>query len=142
MPWGAKLQISWMGPRRIAEALSDWVFRVEDLRSGDMSVHHASRLKLFGAADMNVTQSLLDHVAYVEGGHLVEALQACRFDKSAKEWVLKVKWMGLDDLESTWEPAVGLYEDVPTIVRAAIRKNSALPEWKEMAAALHDVMTP
>ncbi|CAK4347098.1 unnamed protein product, partial [Aphanomyces euteiches] len=70
-----KLQVQWLGPRRIVNAISDWVFCVEDLRDGSLSTHHASRLKKFTAKDLNVSQALLDHIAYVEGGYLVEDLR-------------------------------------------------------------------
>ncbi|CAK4709279.1 unnamed protein product [Aphanomyces euteiches] len=36
-----KLQVKWLGPRRIVEALSDWVFVVEDLRDKQQTTHHA-----------------------------------------------------------------------------------------------------
>jgi hypothetical protein len=80
----SKLQIRWLGPRRVVQAATDWVFVVEDLRDGKESTHHVSRLKQFAAKDLLVTQDLLDHVAYVEGGHIVEELRNCRFDKAQK----------------------------------------------------------
>ena len=86
-----KLQITWLGPWRIVEVLSDWVFIVEDLRDGSRSTHHASRLKHYAAVAAGVTQDLLDHVAYVEGGHLVEELRDCRFNRATKQWDIQVK---------------------------------------------------
>ncbi len=77
-----KATINWLGPRRIVSALSDWVFRVGDLRNGSETTHHVSRLKLF--AGVGVTQPLLDHIAYVQGGHLVEELLDCRYSRARK----------------------------------------------------------
>lgn len=119
-----KLQVQWLGPRRILEALSDWVFLVEDLRDSSRTVHHASRLKFFAAVDFNMTQDLLDHIAYVEGGYLVEALIDCKFDRTSKQWLIQVKWMGLDTIENSWEPLDILLEDVPKLVHAFVEKNS------------------
>ncbi|KAH9092351.1 hypothetical protein LEN26_018494 [Aphanomyces euteiches] len=114
--FAAKLQVQWLGPRRIVDTLSDWIYHVEDLRDKTRTIHHASRLKLFAAADLNVTQDLLDHIAYVEGGHLVERFIDCRFDRPKKSWVILVQWFGLDELENSWEPVENLLEDVPAQV--------------------------
>ena len=132
-----KLQITWLGPRRIVEVLSDWVFVVEDLRDGSRSTHHASRMKHYAAAAADVTQDLLDHVAYVEGGHLVEELRDCRFNRTTKRWDILVKWMGLDELETSWEPASDIAEDVPALVQAYIKANiKESSNVKKMATAL------
>ena len=132
-----KLTIQWLGPRRIIEALSDWVYLVEDLRDRRRTIHHISRLKLFATADLLVTQDLLDHVAYVEGGHIVEALIDCKYNRQAKEWNILVKWMGIDEIENTWEPLSTLLEDVPAIVHKMIRTMSrANSNVKQMATAV------
>ncbi|ETV63741.1 hypothetical protein H257_19327, partial [Aphanomyces astaci] len=102
----------------------DWVYRVEDLRNGAITTHHASRLKFFAARDLLVTQALTDHVAYVEGGHLVECFLDCRFDRPTHSWMLRVKWLGIDILEASWEPAADMATDVPVIVAAYLRKAS------------------
>ncbi len=78
----SKLQIRWLGPRRVVRAITDWIFVVEDLRDGKHSTHHVSRVKLFAAKVLLVAQDPLDHVAFVEGGHIVEELCDCHFDKA------------------------------------------------------------
>ena len=103
------------------QPITDWIFVVEDLRDGAVSTHHISRLKLFAASDLMVTQDLLDHIAYVEGGHIVEELRDCKFNKPLKVWTILVKWMGLGEIENTWEPLPNLLEDVPHLVRAFVR---------------------
>ncbi|KAH9110642.1 hypothetical protein LEN26_013681, partial [Aphanomyces euteiches] len=119
-----KLQVQWLGPRRIVEALSDWVFVVEDLRDKQQTTHHASRLKIFAPSSLNVTQDLLDHIAYVEGGHIVETLLDCKFDRDSKRWTVLVKWLGLDIIENSWEPLDVMIEDVPKLVHRFIETNS------------------
>ena len=107
----AKLQVSWLGPRRIIHAHSDWLFDVEDLRNGAKSQHHISRLKLYPAKDANVSQDLMDHVAYTEGGHIVEELRDVKFDRPRKMWMIQVKWRGLEEIECSWVPVDHLLED-------------------------------
>jgi hypothetical protein len=116
-----KLQVTWLGPRRIIQTLSDWLFVVEDLRDGSKSQHHASRLKKYAAGAANITQDLLDHVAYVEGGYLVEELRDTKFDRLDKIWKIQVKWFGLSELENSWEPVTNLLEDVPALVHSYVR---------------------
>ncbi|ETV70715.1 hypothetical protein H257_13812 [Aphanomyces astaci] len=131
VPWqhvrsfAKKRQVQWLGPRRIVTMVRDWVYRVEGLRNGAVATHHASRLKFFAARDMLVTQALTDHIAYVEGGHLVECFLDCRFDRPTHSWMLRVKWLGIDILEASWEPAADMAtEDVPVIVVVYLRKAS------------------
>jgi hypothetical protein len=38
----SKLQIRWLGPHRVVQAIADWVFVVEDLRDSKQSTHHVS----------------------------------------------------------------------------------------------------
>jgi hypothetical protein len=106
---------------------------VEALRDSKQSTHHVSRLKLFAAKDLLVTQDLLDHLAYVEGGHIVEELRDCRFDKAHKQWTILVKWMGLSEVETTWEPVATLLEDVPVLVRIFVLARGTEANVREMA---------
>ncbi|ETV97789.1 hypothetical protein H310_09141 [Aphanomyces invadans] len=62
------------------------------------------------AKDATITQDLLDHITYVDGGHEIEALVDCKFDRNLKQWMLLVKWRGLDELEKTWEPVTSSLE--------------------------------
>lgn len=42
-----KLSLRWRGPRRIIKAINDYVYQVEDLRSGELQDVHATRLKFY-----------------------------------------------------------------------------------------------
>ncbi|KAF0737767.1 hypothetical protein Ae201684P_004544 [Aphanomyces euteiches] len=137
-----KLLVQWLGPRRIVNAISDWVFCVEDLRDGSLSTHHASRLKKFAAKDLNVSQALLDHIAYVEVGYLVEDLRDCKFDRVDKTWKILVKWFGLAECENSWEPASILLEDVPRLVHQFVKKSAKNSNAAKIAAALSLLSSP
>ncbi|CAK4298195.1 unnamed protein product [Aphanomyces euteiches] len=78
---------------------------------------------MFAASDLNITQSLMDNIAYVEGGHIVERIIDCKFDRISKRWQLHVKWLGLDPIENSWEPLDILLEDVPKLVHQFIADN-------------------
>ena len=137
-----KLQVQWMGPRRIVEAVSDWVFVTEDLRCVTRTTQHASRLKMFAASDLMVTQNLIDHISYVEGGYLVEALVDCKFDRATKQWFVLVKWVGIDELENSWEPLIVMLEDVPKLVHKFLKDNSVSNSHaRQMAKACTEILT-
>ncbi|CAK4729559.1 unnamed protein product [Aphanomyces euteiches] len=101
------------------------VSAMEDLRDGTKSQHHASQLKHYAVKEAGVTQNLLDHIAYVEGGHIVEELRECKFDKALKRWVILVKWRGLEEIENTWEPVDNLLEVVSSAVKAFMAHTKA-----------------
>jgi hypothetical protein len=129
----SKLQIRWLGRPCGRQAITDWIFVVEDLLEGKQSTHHVSRLKLFATKNLLATQDFLDHVAYFEGGYIVEELHDCRFDKAQKHWIILVKRMGLSEAETTWEPVTNLVEDVPVLERTFVLARGKEANEREMA---------
>ncbi|KAH9125553.1 hypothetical protein AeMF1_003853, partial [Aphanomyces euteiches] len=53
--------------------------------------------------------------AFGDEGFYVEGIEDLRMHDG--EWQLKIKWMGLEDAKSSWEPALSIYEDVPVLFR-------------------------
>ena len=47
-----------MGPRRITEVCSDWVYEVEDLITQKREKVHAEQLKFYSESDLEVTEEL------------------------------------------------------------------------------------
>ncbi|ETW02037.1 hypothetical protein H310_06549 [Aphanomyces invadans] len=39
-------------------------------------------------------------------------------------WQVKIKWLGLDEAESSWEPALSIYADVPVLFRRCVLDKS------------------
>ncbi|ETV82530.1 hypothetical protein H257_05133 [Aphanomyces astaci] len=97
-----KLSLRWKAPCRVVKVVSDHLLDVQQLVSpGETSLHHTSRLRM--------------QFAFGDEGFYVEAVQDLRMSDGA--WQVKVKWLSLDDLESSWEPALSIYEDVPVLFR-------------------------
>jgi hypothetical protein len=61
-----KLSLKWRGPKRVLEAISDYVFIVEDLGTGHSTTVHGSRLRFYHDASLDVTADLLAQVAHNE----------------------------------------------------------------------------
>ena len=70
---GEKLCLRWRVPRRVIKALSDYVYRVEDLRTGNYDDVHASRLKFNHDADLDAA-AIMSHVLSSETGMPVARL--------------------------------------------------------------------
>lgn len=72
-PSGEKISLRWRGPRRILRPISDYVYLVEDLRNGELSEVHISRLKFYRDADLD-SESVMSHVRQSETGMPVRRL--------------------------------------------------------------------
>jgi hypothetical protein len=98
----AKLKTTWCGPAAVVAVLSNWVYEIRNLLTTDVRTVHASRLKFYADSSLRVTGELLDHVAHNADGYEVEAIEDARYDAAKKAYEVKIKWRGLQDLESSW----------------------------------------
>ena len=96
-----KLRTTWNGPAQVVKALSDWVFIIKNLITGDEREVHASRFKFYFDKNLELTGELLNLVAHNSEGHVVEKINGHRYDKPNAMYELRVKWKGLQDAEST-----------------------------------------
>ncbi|GMF23670.1 unnamed protein product [Phytophthora fragariaefolia] len=111
---GNKLALVWRGPKRIVRALNDFTVEVQDIvQPFKLSVRHASRQQLYRDARRGQVDELQEQAIYGEGGHLVEALRECRLSPDSHCYEIFVKWYGLGDVESSWEPADSIKQDAP-----------------------------
>lgn len=120
------------GPKRILTALNDYTFEVQDLVAPfTISTSHASRLQLYRDAARGHVEDLTEQAVHGEGGHLVEGMVECRLGLTAQRWETLVKRYGLDDMESSWEPADTIQEDSRCCLR---RSSTPTPTIKTDAA--------
>ena len=113
-----KLLCHWMGPYRITAAPRPYIFVVTPLVGSCTATRtvHASRLKFYAHASLNVTEALLDNVAAQYKTFEVEAISQHRIRASTAE--VLVKWLGFNETEGTWEPFATIQADVPAIAGA------------------------
>ncbi|RHZ09509.1 hypothetical protein DYB26_015484 [Aphanomyces astaci] len=81
----------------------------------EVTVHHACRLKMYHEGGREETEDFEAQIAFGDGGFHVERLDKAR-SVNGQHQVL-VKWLGLDDEESSWEPAANLLDDIPVVFR-------------------------
>ncbi|KAH9140433.1 hypothetical protein AeRB84_015334, partial [Aphanomyces euteiches] len=111
-----KLTLRWKGPCRVVRVLSHHLMEVVQLvPPRETTLHHACRLRLYHAGGRDVDEDLVAQIAFGDEGFYVEGIEDLRMHDG--EWQLKIKWMGLEDAESSWEPALSIYEDVPLLFR-------------------------
>ncbi|KAE8982236.1 hypothetical protein PR001_g23792 [Phytophthora rubi] len=113
-----KLAIKWQGPKRVVQALTDWVFEVEDLNAPHTKTkHHVSRLRFYAESSREVTEDLLQYALHSQGGHCVEAFCGIRCNEVTKQWEIEVKWLGLH---------------APRVTATPTRTSRSLQKWSKM----------
>jgi hypothetical protein len=114
----AKLLAHWVGPYQIVDSLSPYVFVVQSLVNQLTRNVHASRMIWYCDSQLDVTTELIDHIAQQGLRYDVENITDHRF-KSCYE--VLVTWVGFSSIESTWEPLLTIFADVPARVDAYLQ---------------------
>jgi hypothetical protein len=113
-----KLQASWKGPYRVKSCISSHVYECEDLLGGKHLIVHVRRMKFFASSDLNVTIPLMELIRS-QDTWATEYVPEYILDSNVESTGLicvKVKWLGFDAVESTWESIEYFYEDAPDLV--------------------------
>ena len=58
----------------------------------------------------------------IQGEFDMEKIEAVDLAADSEEYVVKVKWVGLNEEETTWEPLSTIYADAPEYIVAQLRK--------------------
>ena len=109
-----KLSFRCSGPYRVTKLVSDFLFEVEHLVTGERVTLHGSRLKFFRNVDFKVTKDCIQQVQFQDGEYnIVQNILDLRETMGKIE--AQVRWVGFGDEESTWEDISVLREDVPDL---------------------------
>ncbi|KAG2770790.1 hypothetical protein PC129_g22578 [Phytophthora cactorum] len=110
-----KLRVMWVGPYRVV-GTADYYFTVEHLVNESTMDVHPSRLKYYADDSLKVTEELLDHIASQGTLLAVDAIVEHRVNPDMQAYEVKVKWLGLETIEASWEPLKTMSEDVPQLL--------------------------
>ncbi|ETP13878.1 hypothetical protein F441_11108 [Phytophthora nicotianae CJ01A1] len=110
-----KLRVMWIGPYRVVGSI-DYYFTVEHLVSGKTMDVHPSRLNLYADDSLNVNEDLINHIASQGTLLAVEAIMGHRLNADMQAYEVKVKWLGLETIEDSWEPLKTMSQDVPQLL--------------------------
>ncbi|ETN08679.1 hypothetical protein PPTG_11531 [Phytophthora nicotianae INRA-310] len=79
---------------------------------------HGSRLRFYADSSLNVTEEIREFVSN-QGMLLgVDGIADFRYNQALSRWELVVNWTGLQPIEASWEPLIGLMAQVPDKVRS------------------------
>ena len=100
---------------------------------------HASRLKRYADRDLPMTPDLHDQIAYDEKGLCVESLVGWRTTAAGIQ--LRVRWLGFEPADATWEPLELLFKDIPEMIQdfAALRRGPRAGILRDAVLRLEDV---
>ena len=69
----------------------------------------------------------------------MEIIEAMDLVADSDEYVVKVKWLGLDEEETSWEPVSAIYADAPKYVVAQLRKLRLTKEARDDLKKKYDM---
>ena len=106
-----KLRVQWLGPYKITGTINENVYNIQDIVTHKTSTVHAQRMKMFADQSYEVTEDIRNQVAY-DTEFNVEKFVDWRENDSG-ELELRVRWLGFQDNEDSWEPIGRMHADVP-----------------------------
>jgi hypothetical protein len=123
---GPKLRPTWTGPHRVSDILTEYILELTDIRTQAVTQAHISRVIRFADASYEVTAPVLSQSIYYSTGNEVIKFLDIRQNVYTDEFELSTEWLGVED--PTWESAITMSQDAPTLVQKFIdqRKNNQL----------------
>lgn len=97
---GNKLALVWHGPKLIDRAVNDYASDVQDLAAPfKIWTRHTSRLQLDSDTSRSRVEKLIEQAAFGLWGLFAEALLAYHVSIDTHRSKVRVKWLGLDEIE-------------------------------------------
>ncbi|KAE9171302.1 hypothetical protein PF004_g27615 [Phytophthora fragariae] len=143
---GNKLLVTWVGPYRVLRADAH-SFLIQHLITGAELDVHASRLKFYADASLDVTEELREHISSQGIVLAIEKLKEHRWNDQIRDYEVLVQWKGLEAIEDSYEPLTSLARDVPVLVAkyVATADQGLQEHWQRQLLAAKDsdrMLTP
>eukprot|EP00736_Rhodelphis_marinus_P010118 Rmarinus@m.1923 len=130
----SKLNVRWQGPYQVTDTVSPWVFRVKHLVSLEELTVHASRMRYFDNASLDVTEELRAIAGHIQTEYVPERIVSWREDGGSL--FFEVHWKGFEEAEATFEPFEQLKEDVPELLCAYLEEHRSESQALQLAYQL------
>jgi hypothetical protein len=112
---GPKLRSTWTGPYSVSNLLTEHILELKDVRTGTTTNAHISRVHKFADNLYEVDAPVLSQSVYYSVGNEVVTFKEARLNEFTDIWELLTEWLGVE--VDTWEPAAGMAQDAPSLVR-------------------------
>jgi hypothetical protein len=111
-----KLALRWVGPYRIVQVLTGFIFILQHVVTGDKCEVHGSRMLFFRSSDYDVTKEVIEHLKNQTGElHTVSEFIDVRAWQGSVE--VRARWRGHEAWEDTWESVKTMRDDVPVLLQ-------------------------
>jgi hypothetical protein len=124
-----KLQIVWSGPYRVMETINDHVFKVESLDGTKQQIVHAQRIRFYCEKDYLSTEFQTYEIEQSEKFDISELLE---IKTTTSGYSIKVRWLGFEESDDTWEPIDSLFEDIPLILHDFLISQKREDIWSDL----------
>ena len=116
-----KLKLKWLGPYKVVDTVSEWIYILEDIVTLKRSTVHVQRIRFYHDASFEVTEDVRNQAQYdgILEFTLEELVDWRESDAGTLE--IRVRWLGFEANEDTWEPVERLQEDVPVVLHRYLR---------------------
>ncbi|KAE8908896.1 hypothetical protein PF003_g6792 [Phytophthora fragariae] len=131
---GNKLLVTWVGPYRVLRADAH-SFLIQHLITGAELDVHASILKFYADASLDVTEDLREHISSQGIVLAIEKLKEHRWNHQIRDYEVLVQWKGLEAIEDSYEPLTSLARDVTVLVAkyVATADQGLQEHWQRVA---------
>jgi hypothetical protein len=119
-----KLMPTWIGPYRIIDTISDWVYKIENILTKEIVEAHIQKLRFYDNETLNVTEDIRTFVQDSTSLYEIEDFLGIKEEEDGLK--ILVKWLGFSEEESTWEPMQDIYSAVPKMVKKFLQKEQRL----------------
>ena len=116
------------------------MYGVKNTVTGRLRNVHIAWMPPYADASLSVTaepKEVFNNLK-IQGEFDMEIIEAEDLTADSDEYVVKVKWVGLEE-ETTWEPAFTIYDDAPKYVVAQLRKLRLTKQVRNDLQKKHDM---
>ena len=78
----------------------------------------------------NVTHDLLCVVTNNSAGYEIECF--VELSRRGSPWFVKIRWLGFDEIEDSWEPVANIMQDCPSFFKQYLRSIAASEEISDL----------
>ena len=114
-----KTKLEWGGPFQIKEIHSSNVYTIQELTSEKTMKVHASRLWFYEPSGFVPTKAM--KLLFDTQWKTLEVDHILELRIKSNQFLLHISWIGLEEIENSWEPLHVIYQTIPNTVEQFVR---------------------